>query len=309
MFKQVIDIYELLDSPLASGNDILEYYNNIGSNNCVVTKISTEIGSTDFIKIKIVGCSGKTNGGSSPTLGIIGRLGGLGARPSKIGFVSDGDGALAALAVAGKLLKMNKQGDVLDGDVIICTHICPNAPTIKHKPVDFMDSPVDMITMNKMEVDEEMDAILSVDTTKGNKIINHNGFAISNTVKEGYILKVSDSLLDIMIRVTGEMPKVFPLSIQDITPYGNNIYHINSILQPSVATISPVVGVAITTQMSVAGCSSGATHLTTIENAGRFLIEVAKDFTRLDCDFYDQEEYETIINLYGDMKKFQTKGK
>ena len=32
--------------------------------------------------------------------------------------------------------------------------------------------------MNEAEVDGDMDAILSVDTTKGNRIINHRGFAI-----------------------------------------------------------------------------------------------------------------------------------
>jgi len=67
-----------------------------------------------------------------------------------------------------------------------------------HDPVPFMDSPVDIATMNKYEVDPAMDAVLSVDTTKGNRIINYRGFAISPTVKEGYILKVSEDLLDIM---------------------------------------------------------------------------------------------------------------
>lgn len=59
-------------------------------------------------------------------MGILGRLGGLGARPERIGFVSDGDGALIALAVAAKLLDMQKKGDYLDGDVVISTHICPD---------------------------------------------------------------------------------------------------------------------------------------------------------------------------------------
>jgi hypothetical protein len=271
--------------------------------------VKTEKGSTDFVKTKIIGKNGKTKGGDYPTLGIIGRLGGLGARPNAVGFVSDGDGALAALAVTAKLLKSNIVGDVLMGDVIISTHICPDAPVIKHEPVDFMDSPVDMSTMNDMEIDEEMDAILSVDATKGNKVINHNGFAISNTVKEGYILKASDNLLDIMIRVTGEMPKVFPLCQQDITPYKNNLYHLNSILQPATATGVPVVGVAVTTKMPVAGCATGVTNLINVERAGRFIIETAKDFTSKRCNFYEQTEFEKLLDLYGDMKKFQTSGK
>ena len=55
----------------------------------------------------------------------------------------------------------------------------------------------------------ELDAILSIDTTKGNRIINKRGFAISNTVKAGYILRVSEDLLSVMDRtMNGE--HVFP---------------------------------------------------------------------------------------------------
>lgn len=309
MLKQVIDIFELLDSPNASGEGFVKYLNTIGENNCEVKAITTNKGSTDFVRTKIIGSEGKTKGGAYPTLGVVGRLGGLGARPNAIGFVSDGDGALAALAVTAKLLKMNILGDVLKGDVIICTHICPDAPVIEHKPVNFMDSPVNMEIMNDMEVDEEMDAILSVDTTKGNRVINFNGFAISNTIMQGYILRVSDDLLDIMIRVTGEMPKVLPLSQQDITPYKNGLYHINSILQPSTATKAPVVGVAITSQVPIAGCSTGVTDLFSVDKAARFILETAKDFTSKKAKFYDDEEFEKILSLYGELSHFQTGGK
>ena len=74
----------------------------------------------------------------------------------------------------------------------------------------FMDSPIDMELCNRMDVDEGMDAILSIDTTKGNRVINLNGIAISNTIKEGYILEVSNDLMDVMTRVTGQLPAIFP---------------------------------------------------------------------------------------------------
>jgi hypothetical protein len=98
------------------------------------------------------------------------------------------------------------------------------------------------------------------------------------------------------------------LSQQDITPYGNGLYHLNSILQPAVAAKAPVVGVAITTEVPVAGCATGATHLTDIEMTARFAIEVAKDFGEKKCKFYDEEEVALMLKLYGDMKRFQTKG-
>lgn len=127
-----------------------------------------------------------------PTLGILGRLGGLGARPEMIGYVSDGDGALAALAIVAKLLDMKKKGDVLPGDIFISTHICPDAPTSPHDPVPFMGSPVEIWQVNQEEVSPELDAIFSIDTTKGNRVINTRGFAISQPVKEGYILRAPE---------------------------------------------------------------------------------------------------------------------
>lgn len=140
-------------------------------------------------------------------------------------------------------------------------------------------------------------------------MINTRGFAISPTVKEGYILKASEDLLELMQITTGKLPYVFPLSTQDITPYGNNLHHINSILQPATATDAPVVGVAITAEVMVPGCATGASHITDIEEAARFMLEVAKAFTKGECDFYDKKEYDLIQSLYGSMKHIQTLGK
>jgi hypothetical protein len=307
MLKQVIDMFEILDRPDASGKLVKKLFEEYNVKNFEIETVSGNKGSTDFVKILIPGTKGKTKGGDHPTLGIVGRLGGLGARPEMMGFVSDGDGALAALAAGLKLAKMNSLGDVLKGDVIVSTHICPDAPTREHKPVPFMDSPVGIDVMNDLEVDKDMDAIISIDTTKGNNIITNKGISMSPTVKEGYILKVSEDLLDIMMRVTGKIPNVFALAQQDITPYGNDLYHLNSILQPAVATNAPVIGVALATEVAVAGCATGATHLIDIELASRFSVEVAKDFTNKICEFYDKEEYKKIVGLYGEMNKFQKK--
>lgn len=302
MFKQVIEIYDLLDRATVRGIDIVTYFNNHGITSIEMKKITGDAGSTDFIKIRIPGSNGKTRQGSAPTLGIIGRLGGIGARPERIGLVSDADGAVTALACALKLAVMQQHHDILKGDVILSTHICPNAPTQPHEPVPFMGSPVDIATMNKYEVDPEMDAILSIDTTKGNRIANFKGFAITSTVKQGYLLRVSESLLDLMEVVTGTLPRVVPLSIQDITPYGNDIYHINSILQPWLVTDSPVVGVALTTETPVPGCGTGASHCVDIEVAARYCIEVAKSFGEKQCRFYDPDEFNKLRRLYGSME-------
>jgi len=309
LIKQVIDVYDLIDRADITGEKVKNYMESLGAKNVSVKKFSREKGSTDFIKILIPGKNGKTNGGNAPTLGILGRLGGIGARPELIGFVSDGDGALAALSAAAKLLDMQAKGDFLEGDVIVHTHICPDAPTQPHDPVPFMGSPVDMATVNAEEVSGALDAILSIDTTKGNRIINHTGFALSPTVMKGYILRVSEDLLSVMQDITGALPQVFALTTQDITPYGNGIYHLNSILQPATATSAPVVGVAITTQTAVPGCATGASHFTHVEAAARFSVEVAKYFGKGKCNFYNKDEFELIEKKYGSMEHLQTLGK
>lgn len=310
LYKQFIELFDILDSANASGVQVKEYLEGIRTE-CMVETYPLEgpKGHTDMVRLLIPGKSGKANGGTARTMGILGRLGGLGARPEQLGFVSDGDGAITALAIAAKLLDMQNKGDFLEGDVFISTHVCPNAPTTPHEPVPFMNSPVETSQVNKEEVTESLDAVLVVDTTKGNRIINYRGFAISPTVKEGYILRVSEDLLDVMQSTTGRLPQVFALTQQDITPYGNGLFHLNSILQPATATKAPVVGVAITTETTVAGCATGATHLEDLDDAARFMIEVAKAYGNGKCELYDSEEFGRIQKLYGTMEHFQTLGK
>ena len=306
--KQVLDVYEILDDIHVNGEVVTEYAKSKGILDATYTRVDEGKGPTDFIRLVIPGRNGKLNGGKAPTLGIIGQLGGIGARPERIGFVSDGDGALSAVATAIKLIDMVGKGDQIDGDVIVSTHICPTAPTMPHDPVPFMGSPVDMATNVKLTVDPDMDAILSVDTTKGNRILNKRGFALTPTVKAGYILHISEDLLQIQQTSTGELPCVLALTTQDITPYGNGLYHMNSILQPCCGTDAPIVGVAITTESSVPGCATGATHEVDVAEVVQFCVEAAKEFTAGKCSFYDKDEFEMIQKLYGSMKVLQTRG-
>jgi hypothetical protein len=274
--KQTLEVFEALDSARASGQTVVQLLASYPGAKVSVDEVRGDKGKTDFVKVVIAGTHGRLRGGDARTLGIIGRLGGIGARPKRIGLVSDCDGALAA--VAG-----------------------PDAPTRPHHPVEFMDSPVSVEEMNAREVFPEMDAVLSIDTTKGNRILNHRGFAISPTVKEGYILRVADDLVRIMETTTGRLAVTFPITMQDITPYGNGIYHINSILQPCVVTDAPVVGVAISAETVVPGSASGASHEIDIAAAAKFAVEVAKEFGRATAEFYDPKEFARLNELYGSM--------
>lgn len=311
LLREIMDIIELIEGPDAGWKEIKNYFLARGAtaDNISLEEVSGEEGKTLFVKVMIPGLKGRRAGGGAPTLGVIGRLGGIGARPYRIGLVSDADGAIAALAAAAYLAKIRHKGDVLMGDVIVSTHLSPASPVVPHDPVPFMGSPVSMQVMNRYEVDPAMEAILSIDTTRGNRVINQRGFAISPTVKEGYILRVSEDLLTIMEIVTGKPAVVFPITTQDITPYGNGVYHLNSILQPSTATSAPVVGVAITSEIPVPGAATGATQVMDLDEAARFVVEVAKAYGENLCSFYDPEEYNRLLALYGSLKHLQTLGR
>jgi len=307
VWKQTIEAYELLDAATVTGESVAAVLRARGLD-VRVRHVEGERGATDFLRISIPGRQGRAAGGDAPTLGIIGQLGGIGARPVRIGLVSDADGAISAVAAALKLADMRTAGDVLSGDVVVTTHICPRAPTRPHHPVPFMDSPVGLDQLVRLATDPAMEAVLSIDTTRGNRIINNRGIAISPTVKEGYLLRVSEDLLDLLQAVTGRLPVVLPLTTQDITPYGNEIFHLNSIAQPATVTAAPVVGVALTTEVAVPGPATGASQAADIEEAARFCIEVAKAYGAGSCRFYDPEEFDRLLALYGSMRRLQAPG-
>jgi hypothetical protein len=307
--KAVLEVLELLDAATVTGDEVASVLRKAGLADVQVRPFTGDKGHTDFLRIRVPGTQGRASGGAAPTLGVIGRLGGIGARPEKIGLVSDGDGAVAAVAIALKLGWMAEKGDRLPGDVIVATHICPRAPTLVQPVVTMMSSPVDMATLNREEVQPEMEAVISIDTTRGNRVINLRGIAISPTVKQGWILRVSEDLLAIQQYVTGEVPAVLPITMQDITPYGNGVYHVNSILQPSTATAAPVVGVALTAAIPVPGSATGASHATDIDQAVRFSLEVAKAFGKGQCRFHDPAEWDELQRRYGAMTHLQTMGR
>jgi len=309
-FKHLMEIIDLLDDAKIDGEKVEKFLTNrvFSHMNINVERIEGEKGSTDFISIMIQGVKGKSRGGTSPSLGVIGRLGGIGARPEQIGLVSDADGAIVSLAAAYKIAEMMKRGDLIEGDVTVRTHICPNAPTKPYKPAPMMGSPLDISTLLKKEAEGQFDAILSVDATKANLIIKHGGFAITPTVKEGWILKVSHDLVDIYMRVTGELPKVVPITMQDILPYTTPVYHINSMMLPWMYTKSPVVGVAITSSTLIPGSATGVTNIIHLEQATRFIVEVAKDFGRGKVKFYDEQEWEKIVSIHGSLTDLMKRG-
>jgi hypothetical protein len=313
--SQTLTVYEALDSAYVNGATIVSMfapYKELGVT-VTVTTVNDEppedpAKTTDFVSILIPGASGKTKGGDSPTLGVIGRNGAIGGRPAIIGMVSDADGPIAAFATALKVAQMKKNGDDLPGDVIVTSHISTDVKVSYNDGIPFMGMPVSSETMNKYEVSDQMDAILSLDASKGNRIIKQRGFAISPTAMQGYVLRVSADLVAVMESTTGLPALTFPITQQDITPYDNGLYHFNSIMQPHIATKAPVVGVALTARSVVGGSDSSANHEIDLAESVRFSVEVAKRFTAGNCAFYDAVEWGKIRALYPDLSVFQTNG-
>ena len=260
---------------------------------------------TTFVRFLFPGAHGKTFGETCPTLGVIGQLGGL--RISALGpeLVSDSDGALAAIALAFKLKEMAEAGLRLDGDVIIATHLCTEAHRIRRTPVDFVDMPIPIREMQRILVSQDMDAIISLDTSKGNRILSSRGIALTPVAKEGYILPLTESLIDAYEQVTGKPVQLLALATQDITPYGNGLHHINSIMQPAIETAAPVMGVAFGAQTLVAGTAMNASHPIDLEEAARFCLEAAIRFSRDEELFYDRSAFAALKALYGPMDRLQ----
>jgi hypothetical protein len=225
-----------------------------------------------------------------------------------VGLVSDADGAITAVAAALKLADMARQGDLLPGPVRIHTHICPGAATRPGTLVPMMRSPLPAREMMRREVHAHMAAILSVDTTRGNRLVNQRGVAITPVAREGWLLPIPDDILDILGWVSGQLPVTLPLTTQDITPQENGLAHINSIMQPSVVGTAPVIGVALTSQTVVPGCATGASNVADIDVATRFCIEVAKRFTAGECAFVDEANWQALQRRYGSLRHLQTLG-
>lgn len=305
LIREVQEIYECLDRPGKVGRMIADLFPDDGCD-LRIEDVADKKGETEFIQVVIPGDHGKSTGGQASTLGVIGRLGGVGARPLIKGLVSDGDGALVALSVALKIARMRVRGDALEGDVIVATHVCTDGPVLPRHPVYFMDTPVELDTILNLEVATEMDAILSIDASRGNRLLNRNGFAITPTVKEGWILKVSDDLLRVMEHTTGSLPAAFPITMQDIVPYVGDVFHINSLMQPAVVSQAPVVGIALTAAGSVPGCASGVSDPFRVDEAGRFVVECAQQFGRGEIAFYDAAEFARLQQMYGDMRCLQS---
>ncbi|MGY3010333.1 hypothetical protein ACVW1M_000425 [Ewingella americana] len=64
---------------------------------------------------------------------------------------------------------------------------------------------------------------------------------------------------------------------------------------------------AITAESVVPGCGTGASHEVDIALTAKFAVEVAKEFGRGTCQFFDADEYQLLLSLYGSLRHLQSR--
>ena len=74
LYKELIELFDMLDSASASGSEVVEYFRSIDPM-CQVETYPLEgpKGHTDMVRILIPGKNGKSKGGNAGTIGILGR--------------------------------------------------------------------------------------------------------------------------------------------------------------------------------------------------------------------------------------------
>lgn len=81
LIKQIIDVYDLLDDSRVDGRTVVDYLRTIDPEvNAETYPLTGPRGTTHMLKVRIPGSDGKSSGGNTPTLGILGRLGWAGSQ-------------------------------------------------------------------------------------------------------------------------------------------------------------------------------------------------------------------------------------
>ncbi|ACP35317.1 protein of unknown function DUF1177 [Sulfolobus islandicus Y.G.57.14] len=284
MLKKLLEVIDILESedPLQKIKEKLE-----GK----VKYEEVKAGEVTFIKALY-------EGGGKDKVEILGRLGAIQMVGVNKGLVSDADGAIVSLTTLLELLNLREKGIELDLNVLFVTNLSVKAKLIPHKPFDFMVPLLGLDEALKVEVDPSASFVVSIDSTKGNRIAKFDDFAITHVVKDGYILKLHDNVIDIYNKVTGHEIYMVPLTTGDLTPLDYNVYHISTLISPWLYTDSPVIGIATVSKQVIPGYETGVLNIEMLEHASRFCIELLK-YIENGGKMYEEKELEELENRLG----------
>lgn len=80
LLKQTLTVLDVLDDGFVDGEKVVALFEGFEYVDGHTEVIGDDEGKTHFVRFLIKGTKGRSAGGDAPTLGIIGRLGGVGAR-------------------------------------------------------------------------------------------------------------------------------------------------------------------------------------------------------------------------------------
>ncbi|BFI75933.1 DUF1177 domain-containing protein [Sulfurisphaera ohwakuensis] len=284
ILKTLIDVIDILES-----KNPLEMIRKRLENKVEYEEI--KVGEVPYIKVLY-------KGGGKDKIEILGRLGAIQMVGTNKGLVSDADGAIITLTTLFELLDLMDKGVAFNIDILFVTNLATKAKLIPHKPFDFMVPLMGLDDALKIEVDPTASFILSIDSTKGNRLAKYNDFALTHVVKDGYILKLHDNVIDIYNRVTEHEIYMVPLTTGDLTPLDYNVYHISTLISPWLYTSSPVVGLATVSKQVIPGYETGVQNLTMFEHASRFCVELIK-YLEKGGKVYDENELMELESKLG----------
>ncbi|BCU69782.1 DUF1177 domain-containing protein [Stygiolobus caldivivus] len=284
ILKTLIDVIGILESksPLETIRKRLENK---------VEYEETIVGEVPYIKAVY-------KGGGKDKIEILGRLGAIQMVNTNKGLVSDADGAVITLTTLFELLDLMDKGIVFDIDIVFVTNLATRAKLIPHRPFDFMIPLMGLDDALKIEVDPTASFILSIDSTKGNRLAKYDDFALTHVIKDGYILKLHDNVIDIYNRVTEHEIYMVPLTTGDLTPLDYNVYHISTLISPWLYTSSPVIGLATVSKQVIPGYETGVQNLIMLEHASRFCTELIK-YLEKGGKVYDENELMELESKLG----------
>jgi Protein of unknown function (DUF1177) len=141
-FAAVLAALDLLDSPTAFGAEVAAALHAAGVDDVEVVPLRGKRGGTDVVRAVVPGTRGCRAGADAPPSGSSAVAEASARGPPTSASSPTADGAVA-MTPARSLGRMRQHGDGLPGDVILATHVCPDALFQASRPRALVGSPVD----------------------------------------------------------------------------------------------------------------------------------------------------------------------